>query len=91
MRAVILVIAVLTSFGPSSLLAQEGKAAPADSQPAHAQDGLTRPANSQAKENTERQVMERLGPGMDWDHRKAGRDLRISPSREGDDVNRERD
>ena len=92
MRTLILTMVMLVSFGPSSMLAQDqGKATLNESQPAQAQDKPI-PANSRSKEeNSERRVRERLGPGMDWDHRKPGRDLQISPHRESGDVNHERD
>jgi hypothetical protein len=34
-------------------------------------------------------MMDRMGRGMDWDHRKVGRDLRMR--RDDDDVDRDRD
>jgi hypothetical protein len=91
MRALIVTIIILVSFGPSSLVAQNQEKATGP-QPAQAQDGQTGPANPPSKENdNERRVMERLGPGMDWDHRKAGRDWKLSFRREKDGVNHERD
>ncbi len=90
MRALIVTIVIWVSFGPSSLLAQNQEKA-TGSQPAQAQDRQTGPVNSPSKEkDAEQRVMERLGPDMDWDHRKAGRDLKLSP-RDNDDARRERD
>ncbi|WP_143279020.1 hypothetical protein [Bradyrhizobium sp. C9] len=93
MRALIVTIVLLVSFGPSCSLAQDqGKATATESQPPRAQDGLTKPADPQSDENYERRIMERMGPGMDWDHRKPGRDLRLSPRRErGDEAPLRRD
>ena len=93
MRTLILTMVMLVSFGPSSMLAQDqGRGTLNESQPPQAQDNPTGPANPRSKEeNNERRVRERLGPGMDWDHRKPGRNLQISPHRESGDVNHERD
>jgi hypothetical protein len=74
MRALSLTIIVLTSFGPSFLLAQDqGKATLTDSPTASANPPLK-------EKNNEQRVMERLGPDMDWDHRKPGRDFEIVSS-----------
>lgn len=93
MRALILTIFVLISFGPSSLLAQDqGKTTVDGSQPGQAHGSPSAPAKTQSDDaNNKRRVMERMGPGMDWDHRKPGRELRMLPRRENGNVNRERD
>lgn len=93
MRALSLTIIVLTSFGPSSLLAQDqGNATLTRPPPAQAQDSPTGPANPPSKEKAnEQRVMERLGPRMDWDHRKPGRDLKLSPPRANHGARREGD
>jgi len=93
MRALTLTIVVLTSFGASSLLAQDqGKAPATESQPVQARPGPTVPANRQpGEESNERRVIERMGPAMDWDHRKPGRDLRMNPHRENGDADRKRE
>ena len=86
MRALILTITLLTLSGPSCLLAQDqGKPALGGSRPV---DVATPPAK---EKDHGPQVIERLGPGMDWDHRKPGRDLKLSPRPENDDARRERD
>jgi len=91
MRALIVTIVILVSFGPSSLPAQNQEKA-TGSQPAQAQDRQTGPVNPPSKEkDAEQRVMERLGPDMDWDHRKPGRDLKLSPRRDNDDARRQRD
>jgi hypothetical protein len=92
MRVLILttVLAALLSRHP--LLAQEqGKPPVGGAQTTQAQGGTGASAKSDSQSNDEQRVMERLGPGMDWDHRKAGRDLQISPRRQGDDAKPERD
>jgi hypothetical protein len=91
MRALILTTVLVTLFSQHALLAQEQGKPPVSGAQATQEGGTGAPAKSDSQSNDERRVMERLGPGMDWDHRKAGRDLQISPRRQGDDVNRERD
>ena len=91
MRALIVMIVTLVSFGPSSLPAQNQEKA-TGSQPAQAQHRQTGPVNSPSTKNdAEQRVMDRLGPDMDWDHRKPGRDLKLSPRPDNDDARRERD
>lgn len=84
---------VLTLFGLNPLLAQDqGKSPVSGSQSAQAQGSPSVQINRQSNDaSNERRVMERMGPGMDWDHRKPGRDLRMSPRREDGDVKRERE
>lgn len=91
MRALIVTIVILGSFGPSSLLAQNHEKA-TGSQPTQAQDRQTGPVNPPStKKDAAQRVMDRLGPDMDWDHRKLGRDLKLSPRPDNDDARRERD
>jgi hypothetical protein len=95
MRALVLTAVLVTLFGLYLLLAQDqAKPLVSGSQPAQAQGNPNAPAKQDLElsgESQKRRVLERMGPGIDWDHRKTGRDLRISPGRVGDDVKRERD
>jgi len=86
MRALVLTPVLLMSLGLGPLLAQDqGKPTPSASQPAQPQvnsnaSAQDRPSNDEAQK---RRTLERMGPGIDWDHRKPGRDWKISPSQEG--------
>ncbi len=95
MRALIVTIVVLASFAQHPVLAQnQGKAPHSEPQPVQAQGGPIAPARPDAQSSDEanrQRTMERMGPGMDWDHRKAGHDLQIAPGSQGTDVKRERD
>lgn len=92
MRAFIFTAVLVALLSQHPLLAQEqGKPPVSGAQATQAQGGTGASAKSDSQSADDQRVMERLGPGMDWDHRKAGRDLQISPRREGEDVNRERD
>ena len=90
MRALILTSVLLTSFGPGPLLSQDQAKSPpnasqpqVNSNPSATQD---RPSNN---EGQKRRTLERMGPGIDWDHRKPGRDWKITPSQEGTNTKRE--
>jgi hypothetical protein len=90
MRALILTSVLLTSFGPGPLLAQDQAKSPpnasqpqVNSNPSATQD---RPSNN---EGQKRRTLERMGPGIDWDHRKPGRDWKITPGQEGTNTKRE--
>lgn len=74
MRALFLVIILLAPLTPS--MAQDQKLpSPNVSQPAQRQ-----PGSSAAKENGQNdRMLDRMGPGIDWDHRKPGRDWKVSP------------
>jgi hypothetical protein len=90
MRALILTTVLLTSFGSGPLLAQDqAKSPPNASQPqVNSNPSATqeRPSNN---EGQKRRTLERMGPGIDWDHRKPGRDWKITPSHEGTNTKRE--
>ncbi len=80
MRTILLGAALLMplSLGPS--LAEDQSPAPNVSRPVQSQPDLktsgTDPANSRAQND---RVLERTGPGIDWDHRKPGRDWKMTP------------
>lgn len=86
MRSLIATVIVLASFGPNLLLAQEqGKASLNQQQPAQTQGGPKTPTGADSQRNDEanrRHIMRRQGPAIDWDHRKPGRNWKISPRRE---------
>jgi hypothetical protein len=90
MRALIVTTVLLTSFGPGPLLAQDpAKSPPNASQPqvnSNASTTQDRPANH---ERQKRHTLERMGPGIDWDHRKPGRDWKITPGHEGGNAKHE--
>ena len=74
MRILFLVTILLGPITPS--LAQDQKAPSADvSQPTHRQSG---PSAAKGNGQNDR-VLDRMGPGIDWDHRKPGRDWKVSP------------
>jgi hypothetical protein len=93
MRTLVVTVVILMSFGPHPLLAQDQQKPPlSTSQPAQTQGRSNGPAKQDLEPSNQNQrTMDRMGPGIDWDHRKAGRDWQISPSHQGGDVNRERD
>jgi len=84
MRALVFMTVVLTSFGLHSLYAQDqGKPAVGGGQPAQPQDHTNAPTKQATQSDSEKQrTLNRMGPGIDWDHRKPGRHLRISPHRQ---------
>lgn len=90
MRALILTTVLPTSFGPGPLLAQDpAKSPPGASQPrvnSNASATQDRPSN---QEGQKRRTLERMGPGIDWDHRKPGRDWKITPGHEGSNAKQE--
>ena len=84
-RALVLTMVLLASSGLYPASAQdEGKPPASASQPAPAQTNQNSPP-----QNDMGRMMDRMGRGMDWDHRKVGRDLRMR--RDDDDVDRDRD
>ena len=95
MRALVVTIVVLASFAQHSVLAQnQGKAPLSEPQPAQVQSGPNSPAQPDAQSSDEanrQRMMERMGPGMDWDHRKPGHDLQMAPGSQGADVKGGRD
>lgn len=80
MRAIFLGAALLMSLSLGPSLAQDQSPAPNVSRPVQSQPDSrtsgTDPANSRAQNN---RVLERTGPGIDWDHRKPGRDWKMAP------------
>ena len=95
MRALVVTIIVLASLVQHPVFGQnQGKEPIGEPQPVQVQRGPDAAAQSDAQSRDEanrQRAMERLGPGMDWDHRKPGHDLRMAPRSQGEDVNRERD
>ncbi len=92
MRARVFTAVFLTSFGLHPLLAQDQARPPASvQQPAHQTDSSAKQVPDLSNEDQKRRTMERLGPGVDWDHRKPGRNWQISPRREGGEAKGDRD
>jgi len=93
MRTLVVTAIMLMSFGLHPSLAQDQQKPPLSaSQPTQTQGQSNGPARPDLSTDGQNQrTMDRMGPGIDWDHRKAGRDWQITPGREGGDVNRERD
>ena len=99
MRGLVLVTVLWASSGLYPATAQdEGKPPVNASQPAPAQSkqdqqtgGDQKKANDRevGRENDMGRMMDRMGRGMDWDHRKVGRDWQMR--RDDDDVDRDRD
>ena len=93
MRALFLTAIISMSFGLDPLLAQEQQKQPSStSQQVQTQGQLSGPAKQDPEPGNpspDQRIMDRQGSGIDWDHRKAGRDWQVSP--EGGGVNRERD
>ncbi len=84
MRTLFLVTILLLPLTPS--LAQDpGSPAPTASQSAQPQSGST--ARSKTTGQKDR-VLERTGPGIDWDHRKPGRDWKYTPGRDNGEAGR---
>lgn len=79
MRALFLATILLIPLTPS--LAQDpGPPAPNAASSAQPQPGSTAATTGQSKDNGQRErVLERTGQGVDWDHRKPGRDWKIAP------------
>ncbi len=93
MRPLIGTTVFLMLLGSNPLLAQD-QARPPGSAPQQEQPQLDSSAkrvpssdNGEQKQRT----MERLGPGIDWDHRKPGRDWQISPRPEHGEAKDDRD
>jgi hypothetical protein len=94
MRAALVVTTVfLMLLGLHPLLAQDqGRPSVSAPQPAQAQtDSWAKQVPNLSDEDQKRRTMERLGPGVDWDHRKPGRDWQISPRRENGEAKGDRD
>jgi len=87
MRTLLLVIILLIPLTPS--LAQDpGRPAPNAPQPAQPQAGSTPATTAQSKSGQSDRVLDRMGPGIDWDHRKAGRDWKIVPDQHNGEAGR---
>jgi hypothetical protein len=90
MRTIFVGIALLMSLSVGPSLAQDQNPAPNASRPEQSQLGSktsgTDPVNSNAQKD---RVLERMGPGIDWDHRKPGRDWKMTPGRESSDAKRD--
>lgn len=86
MRALVLAAVLLTSFGLHSLRAQDQGKPAIGAQPAQSQGHPNAPARQEplsSSDDQARRTMNRMGPGIDWDHRKPGRHWRISPHHPG--------
>jgi hypothetical protein len=81
MRAIFLYAGLLMQLSLGASLAQDQKsAAPNALQPAQSQpDSRTSTTGSSSNNGQKDRVMERTGPGIDWDHRKPGRDWKFAP------------
>ena len=92
MRALVFTTVFLMLLGLFPLLAQDqGKPPVSSPQPAQAQvDSSAKQVPDSANED-QRRTLERLGPGVDWDHRKPGRDWQITPRREDGEAKADRD
>jgi hypothetical protein len=93
MRALVVTTVFLMLLGLQPSLAQD-QARPSGSVPQQAQpqvDSSTKQVQSSGNELQEQRTMERLRPGVDWDHRKPGRDWQISPRREQGEAKGDRD
>jgi hypothetical protein len=92
MRALIVTIVLLASFSQQPLFAQNSANAPlSEQQPVQSQAGPNAPAQPDAQSSdqaNQRRMMERMGPGMDWDHRKPGHDLRMGSPPDSADAKR---
>lgn len=90
MRAIFLGTALLTLVSVAPSFAQDRNPAPNGSRPVQSQPESkasgTDPANSSAQKD---HMLERMGPGIDWDHRKPGRDWKMTPGREDSGVKRD--
>jgi hypothetical protein len=88
MRTLFVVTLLLIPLSPS--LAQDpGRTAPNASQSAPPQPGSTAATTAQSKSRGQSdRVLERMGPGIDWDHRKAGRDWKIVPGHDRGETGR---
>ena len=88
MRALFLGTALLMPLSLGASLAQDQKSAsPTASQPAQSQpDSRTSTTGSSSSSGQKDRMLERLGPGIDWDHRKPGHDWKIVPEGEGADA-----
>jgi hypothetical protein len=93
MRAPVVTTVFLMLLGPQPLLAQDQGRPPVSApQPAQAQtDSSAKRVPNSGDDDQKRRTMERLGPGVDWDHRKPGRDWQISPRREDGETKGDRD
>lgn len=90
MRAIFLGTALLAlvSVGPS--LAQDRNPAPNISRPEQSQlESRISKTGSPISNGQTNRVLERMGPGIDWDHRKPGRDWKMTPGREDSGVKRD--
>jgi hypothetical protein len=85
MRALVLATVLLTSFGLHSLRAQDQAKPPVSAQPLQSQDhpNAAKQAPQSSTDDQTRRTMNRMGSGIDWDHRKPGRHWRISPHHPG--------
>ena len=82
MRTLFLATILLTPLAPS--LAQDPEPpAPSASQSAQPQPGSTAATTARSSNAGQKdRVLERTGPGIDWDHRKPGRDWKFAPGQE---------
>jgi hypothetical protein len=89
-RAIFLGTALLMSVSLRPSLAQDRNPAPNVSRPAQSQLEPETPKMDPSNSNGQKDhMLDRMGPGIDWDHRKPGRDWKITPGREESDVKRD--
>ncbi len=87
MRALAVMIVLLAPVGLNPLYAQEQAKPSAHAAESKANSNV--PATQKEpsiSEHQKRHIQHRTGPGVDWDHRKAGRDWKYAPR----DVDRKR-
>lgn len=90
MRAIFLGTSLLTLISVGASFAQDRNPAPNVSPPAQSQlDSKASKTGSPISDAQKDRVLERTGTGIDWDHRKPGRDLKMTPGREGSDAKRD--
>ena len=88
MRTPFLATILLIPLTPA--LAQDPeRPAPNASQSAQPQAGSTSATTAQSKKSGQSdRVLDRMGPGIDWDYRKAGRDRKIAPDQHNGEIGR---
>jgi len=88
MRTLFLATIILIPLTPA--LAQDReRPAPNASQSAQPQAGSTSATTAQSQKSGQSdRVLNRMGPGIDWDHRKAGRDWKIVPDQHNGEAGR---
>lgn len=84
MRVIVVMIVFFMLLGLHLSFAQDQASSPG-SEPQQTEpraDSSAKQIPNSGDEERKERTLERLGPGIDWDHRKPGRDWQISPRRE---------